>query len=633
MNSIFGRININRSPVDESLFNKSIDELCIFSNVKKELITDSHWGFGQVLFAPFKNNVDKNSDINSKFIIVSDSIIYNKTEILNKLEISDIILNDDIIILKAFEKWGKNCLNHLLGDFSFAIWNIEKEELFCARDHFGVKPFNYHFDDTSFVFSSDIPGILAQTDLSFSIDEQYIADSISIVKSEKFRTTYNEIQKLPPAHYLTLKNGKLEINQYWELKPQKTISKNNVEIIDEFKSLLIESVKCRATGKNSVGTELSGGLDSSTVTAIASQFTQLKTFSHVLPDHLLGKIHPFKDERKFINLLANYCKIPEKHFITSENKTLVEVIDQNVLNFKSLTQQGFGVFSDHLYQTAMQENISVLLSGFGGDEVVTSKSLGYITELAANKQWKELSEDLKNQSHDRFQYLKTIAKYKLKSKLPFVSKVVALIKNGKPWWFGKFNNLAINRDFSDRLNIKERYFSNYEKAGNLSLQEKNIERITHPHVSQRLEYCLLIARKYGIEYRYPLLDVRLIECYLAIPARLKARNGIGRYAIRKAIEGLVPEKIQWRNDKSGATIPTVFMRTINDQNRISEIINKAKSNKTIKRYIDLDKYEQWFHKLCKRSEETQKYINPGAFYNYLKLILFIEKNPKLFKKT
>ncbi len=101
----------------------------------------------------------------------------------------------------------------------------------------------------------------------------------------------------------------------------------------------------------------------------------------------------------------------------------------------------------------------------------------------------------------------------------------------------------------------------------------------------------------------------------------------------KAIEGLVPEKIQWRNDKSGATIPTVFMRTINDQNRISEIINKAKSNKTIKRYIDLDKYEQWFHKLCKRSEETQKYINPGAFYNYLKLILFIEKNPKLFKKT
>ncbi len=614
MNSIFGRINTNRSPVNESLFSKSIDELCISPSVKKELVTDSHWGFGQVIFTPFKNNVDKNSDINSKFTIVSDSTIYNKTEILNALEISDIILNDDIIILKAFEKWGKSCLNYLLGDFSFALWDSEKEELFCARDHFGVKSFNYYFDGESFVFSSDIPGILAQNDLSFSIDEQYIADSISIVKSETFRTTYNEIQKLPPAHYLFLKNGKLEINQYWELKPQKTISnRNNVEIIEGFKSLLIESVKARATGKNSVGTELSGGLDSSTVTAIASQFTQLKTFSHVLPDHLLGKIHPFKDEREFINLLVNYCKIPKRHFVTSENKTLVEVIDQNVLDFKGLTQQGFGVFSDHLYQTAMQENISVLLSGFGGDEVVTSKSSGYLTELAAKKQWKELSDDLKNQSNGKFQYLKTITKYKLKSKLPFVSKVVALIKNGKPWWFGKFNNLAINRDFSERLNIKERYFSNYEKAGNLSLQEKNIERITHPHVSQRLEYCSLIARKYGIEYRYPLLDKRLIEYYLAIPVRLKARNGIGRYAIRKAIEGLVPEKIQWRNDKSGATIPTVFMRMINDQNMISEIINRAKSNETIKRYIDLDKYEQWFHKLCNSSEDNRKYINSSDF--------------------
>ncbi len=632
MNSIFGRINTNRSPVNESLFNKSIDELCVFSHVKKNLIIKNHWGFGQVIFAPFKNNVDKNSDINSKFTIVSDSTIYNKTEILEELEISDISINDDIIILKAFEKWGKDCLKHLLGDFSFAIWDAKKEELFCARDHFGVKPFNYYFDDESFVFSSDIPGILAQNDLSFSVDEQYIADSISIVKSEKFRTTYNEIRKLPPAHYLFLKKGKLEIHKYWELKSQKTISnRNNVEIIEEFKSLLIESVKCMTTGQNSVGAELSGGLDSSTVTAITSQFTQLKTFSHVLPDHLLGKIHPFKDEREFINLLADDCKIQEKYFITSENKTLVETVNQNILDFKSLTQQGFGVFSDHLYQTAMQENVSVLLSGFGGDEVVTSKSLGYITELVANKQWKELSDDLKNQSRSKFQYLKTITKYKLKSRLPFVAKAVILIKNRTPWWFGKFENLAINRNFSERLHIKKRYFSNYEKAENLSLQEKNIERITHPHVSQRLEYCSLIARKYGIEYRYPLLDVRLIEYYLAIPARLKARNGIGRYAIRRAIEGLVPEKIQWRNDKSGATIPTVFMRTINDQDRILEIINHAKSNETIKRYIDLDKYEQWFHKLCKRSEETQKYINPGAFYNYLKLILFIEKNPKLFK--
>ena len=101
--------------------------------------------------------------------------------------------------------------------------------------------------------------------------------------------------------------------------------------------------------------------------------------------------------------------------------------------------------------------------------------------------------------------------------------------------------------------------------------------------------------------------------------------------MRRAIEGMVPEKIQWRNDKSGATIPTVFMRTMNESKRLGEIIQQAKSNKKIKQYIDLEKYEQWFNKIRRRSEGNQKYVNPGAFYNYLKLILFIENNPGLFE--
>jgi asparagine synthase (glutamine-hydrolysing) len=631
MNSIFGRINTSKNQIDQKLFNESIDKLCVFSQAKKELITEDHWGLGQVIFYPFISSIDKNRESNPALTIVSDSKLYNKTEILNKLEIPDKSFTDDFLILKAFEKWGKDCLKYLLGDFAFAIWDSEKEELFCARDHFGVKPFNYYSNDDSFVFSSDIPGILAQNDIAFSVDEQYIADSISIVKSEKIRTTYNEIRKLPPAHYLILKQNKIEITQYWELQPQKTISKNNTEIIEEFKSLLIESVKCRSTGGNSVGTELSGGIDSSSVTAIASQFIKSKTFSHVLPDHLLDKIHPFKDEREYVNLLADYCEISERHFVKSENKTLIEVISENVSAFNGITQQNFGVFSDHLYNSAMQENVSVLLSGFGGDEVVTSKSLGYLTELASKKQWEELKRDLKNQKLNTIQYLKALLKYYLKSQIPLIAKIVASIKYGKPWWFGKFENLAINEDFSEQLNIKERYFANYEKAKNLSLQEKNIERITHPHASQRLEYCSLIARKYGIEYRYPLLDIRLLEFYLAMPTRLKARNGVGRYAIRKAIEGIVPEKIQQRNDKSGATIPSVFMRMINDKEEILEIIKRAKRNEAVKKYIDLEKYEQWFHKFCQRSDIKQKHINPGAFYNYLKLILFIEQNPAFFE--
>ena len=621
MNSIFGRINTNNKAIDQSIFNKSIERLNVLTSAKQESLVLNFWGLGQIKFPPFDNFTLQDQDLK----IVSDSAIYNKSELADKLNLQE-TTSDDFIILESFKKWGSDCLNYLIGDFAFAIWDVNKKELFCARDHFGVKPFNYYFKDDCFVFSSDASAIIDQMDLSFSLDEQFIADSISIIKSEQSKSTYNEIKKLPPAHYLHLKNNQLEVKKYWQLSPQTEIKKSNEEIIQEFKLLLIEAVRCRTEGIIAMGSELSGGIDSSSVTAIANQFTKIKTFSHILPDYKLGKIHPFSDERKYANLVTDFCKINDQNFIRSEEILLVEALNQHIADFKGLSQQNFGIFSDHLYKSAMQEDISVLLSGFGGDEVVTSKSPGYLNELAKNKRWKELRDDLGNQNKKG-----KFIKYYIKDKIPFITKLYSRIKREKPWWQSKLENLAINKDFFEILNIKENYFSYHQKQEGRSSQEKIIDRITHPHVAQRLEYCALIARKYGVEYRYPLLDKRLIEYYLAIPLRLKAREGIGRYIIRKAINGIIPKEIQWRNDKSGATIPTVYMRMLNDKEKIRKIINRAKSNQLITKYIDFEKYEKWFENLCKRSERTQKNINPGAFYNYLKLILFIEQNPNLFE--
>jgi asparagine synthase (glutamine-hydrolysing) len=626
MNSIFGRINTNKSQINQKLFNQSIDALSVFPKVKTEFCIEKNVGFGQILFPPYTNAGIKKST----YRIVSDSKLYNSHELISLLNLTGDNIEDADVIVKAYEKWGKDCVKYFLGDFAFAIWNSEKEELFCARDHLGIKPFYYFFNDKSFVFCSDISSILAQEDLKFTVDEQYIADSISILNSEKYRTNYIEINKLPPASCMFLKNNKLEINPYWELKTQETIQKNDSEIIEDFKTLLFEAVKCRVEN-NSISTELSGGIDSSSITAIASQFSEVKTFSHVLPDHLLGKIYPLKDERTYINLLDDYCKIKDRYFISSENNSLLHAIKENVFDYKGITQQNFGIFSDQLYQQASKVNTSILLSGFGGDELVTSRSLGYLSELASNNQWKELKKDLKNQKINSYRYFKTLLKYYLKIKVPFIYNLIAFNKDKSSFWIEKFENLAINKAFSKKLEIKERHLTFYKKSGNVSLQENAIERICHSHVSQRLEYCSLIARKYGIEYRYPLLDIRLIEFYQSMPSRLKAQDGIGRFAIRKAIEGIVPEKIQWRNDKSGATIPSVFMRMIHDKEQILELINRAKNNEAVKKYIDLEEYEHWFYKLCQRSDNKQVNVNPGAFYNYLKLILFIETNPSLFE--
>ena len=629
MKSIFGRINTNNQLTTKEFVNKSLDNLSFGLSVKKDVAVSKNYGFGEVSYNQERNKLpDVYSSLD--YIVLADCRLDNKNELHEKLELKNTSVSDAQLILESYKKWGNDCPKYLLGDFAFVIYSIKNQELFCARDHFGVKSFYYYCDNDKFIFSSEIAGILGQNDLKISVDEQYIADSISIIKSEKYRTTYKEIKKLPPAHYLILNDKEIKISQYWELTHQNQVFEKDEDNIRKFKELLIESVKCRLDPNQNTGAELSGGIDSSTVTAIALKFGKISTFSHILPDNKLGKIHPFNDERDFINILADYCKISNRNFITSEKTGSIHAIQNNIELYKGLTQQSFHVFSDCLYEKAQQAGISVLLSGFGGDEVVTSKASAYLKELISNGLWNELKIDLKNQNLSKIQYYKSLIKYFLKLQFPFVFKILTKIKKGKPWWYGKFENLAVNEDYSKKMKIKERYFSFFEKPEFNSTQDRCIERITHPHVSQRLEYCAQAAKKYGVEYRYPLLDKRLIEFYLSMPIRLKARNGIGRYAIRKAIEGIVPKEIQWRNDKSGATIPTVLIRTLKDKDKILEIINQAKTNTRIKKYIDPEKYENWYYKIINRSKNKDKFINPGAFYNYLKLILFIDTNPGLF---
>jgi len=629
MKSFFCRINYNKNKIDSELFNKSLETLTSNSSFPKNSFNSETCSFAQIILTEEESvGVFETS----KYIICSDSRIDNFDELLNKLELTNSKISYDQLILSAFEKWGEKCTDYLIGDFAFAIWDKKNESLYCARDHFGVKPFFYYIDSDTFVFSSEIKTILSQTDLNFAIDEQYIADTISIVKSETFRTNFKEIKKLQPAHSIIFKDANLYISKYWKLVPQKTLNLLEDQIIDQFKELIIEAIRCRIKTNKTIGSELSGGIDSSTITAYANQFIELKTFSHVLPENLIGEIHPFKDEKEQISLVCNFCKISDNEFIYSEEHGVLDAIRKNLIDLEFINQQNFNVFSDGLYKKAEQKGISVLLSGFGGDEVVTSKSAFYLQELANNSNWKELYLDLKNQKLSWFKTRKLFIKYFVQSKIPFLYKAITLLKKEKPWWHDKYNNLAFNKDFAIKMNINSRYFSSFKKKDFSTTQDINIERITHPHVSQRLEYCGLAARKYGIEYRYPFLDKRLVEFYLSIPTSLKAQNGIKRYAIRKAIEGLLPKEIQWRIDKSGATIPTVFMRTLKDKDEIFRIIQQAKSNKRITKYIDLDKYEKWFISLLERSVNKKQNVNPGAFYNYLKLILYIEKHPELFNE-
>lgn len=146
------------------------------------------------------------------------------------------------------------------------------------------------------------------------------------------------------------------------------------------------------------------------------------------------------------------------------------------------------------------------------------------------------------------------------------------------------------------------------------------------HLPQRLEYCYTAAAQYGIEYRYPLLDVNLVLACLAFPARLKQHQGTNRYLFRESIKGFVPEVIRQRNDKSGTTIPQTYFSLIREKESILSMVNECRGQSQLEEIFDLSRFPEWYEKLVARAKEDMNYLNPGAFYTYLMMLMYYNRD-------
>jgi hypothetical protein len=155
---------------------------------------------------------------------------------------------------------------------------------------------------------------------------------------------------------------------------------------------------------------------------------------------------------------------------------------------------------------------------------------------------------------------------------------------------------------------------------------RQLYRVSMDHLPQRLEYCYTAAAQYGIEYRYPLLDVNLVLACLAFPARLKHHKGTNRYLFRESIAGFVPEMIRQRNDKLGTTIPQSYYSLVREKDSILSLVNDGKGKGKIAEIFDLSRFPGWYDKMVIREQADLNALNPGAFYTYLMMIMYYSKD-------
>lgn len=544
--------------------------------------------------------------------IVFDGRLDNRSELVARLGHSlfdEKRTTDDDLVLAAYQRWGKQCCQHLLGDFAFAVWDNQAQQLFLARDHIGIRPLFVAETSRYFAFASNKQALLALPWVDSSVNEQWVADLLCITKVSKTDTLYRGIQAVEPAHWMVRNTGQeRSTGCYWQLQPDTELElSSDEEYIEQFQTLLKSAVSCRLASSYPIASELSGGLDSTTVTSQAQQLAnvsnqQLIAVSHVFAPEHRGVFYPFVDETQWIDDLLAFAGVQHHIKLTACQQNYVECIEQSVRAHAGPCRSDINGASDELWANLKQHECRVLLSGFGGDQLVTSSGLGYVEEFGRTGQLATLWQQLRAEGKGLTSASKSTIHWLLRGKVPGMERLFSVrdqaIFHGTMNWQEYCRALSVNVEFAEAFGYPKRYLDHPTLSPWGCVRQRELAQMCRPAIQYRVEDSAVGAELAGVEYRYPLLDVRLLEFCLALPALQKRRNGITRRMIRVAGGKLLPDQIRWRRDKTRATVPTVLQRMFHDRNRIHARLETMKHALHGSSYFDWTQINDMADKFC-----------------------------------
>lgn len=466
--------------------------------------------------------------------------------------------SDNEVIIHLYEEEKDNCLKYLRGMFAFAIWDRKEKILFMARDRIGKKPLVYSFKNGNFYFSSELKGLIQLSEIGKEIDFFALDDFFTFQAIPSPKTIFKDIKKLPPSHYLILKNGNIKIERYWEIDFKKKIYLKGE---NEYKELvwekLKEATKIRLISDVPLGAFLSGGIDSSAVVGIMSKFLNqpVKTFS-------IGFDVESFNELKYARIVSKRFNTEHYEFIVKPD--IIEILPKLVWFYN----EPFGDSSMiPTYYVAQQTSkyVKVALNGDGGDENFSGYPRYYQTKLLekiyknikkahlVNKKTKNLFEKLykKNPYFLPFRILKWIQEA---DEYGFCYAYARRLTSFSPEWKEKL----YGEDFKSQIknyNSFEITENLWEKAGDVDLLEKMIFCDFNLYLPEVLLVKMDIAcMSNSIEGRSPFLDTEFIELIASFPPDLKLNGKISKYILKEKLKGFLPDEIL-RRKKMGFGVP------------------------------------------------------------------------------
>jgi asparagine synthase (glutamine-hydrolysing) len=616
-----------------SIKHRGVDGICYFESDKVQIANL------KLIVTPESEFEIQPLTSSQKNTITADARIDNRDELIEKLHLKPTycdVITDSEIILAAYEYWGENCLYHLIGDFAFAIWDESKQQLFCGRDHLGVRPFYYYYKkDEVFAFASEIKALLALDFVPKEINEEKIAIYLcwlSDNRAYKEDTFYKEIVALKPAHRLIISRDSLETKFCWDFNLERFEHlKTEDDYINAFKECFIEAVKCRIRTNFGVASHLSGGLDSSSVVCVANKYIQKKPL--ITLHDVTG--HQSTDETYFAKAVLKENNL--KHFWVSPKKDFWECI--STINQIFDRPDHFNVVSQRQLAQAEiinAENCRILLSGHDGDTVVTQGSR-ILTKYLRSQEWGKFDENLKkyvqyldlsyiqpNWNQLSLEYKeRLIAKeyifrlleiYLKKMNIKLFLNLIRFLTNKYTVSILSFCKHLFSK-LANRISVKNKsiFQNKYVPKSNttndiINTNISSLERRNHFNsiysagiidVNEQFNH---IGTNYSFIVAFPFLDKRLIELCLVVPAEYNFGDGKLRCILREAMKGNLPNEVYNRTNKGDLTdyIYHVFTQKI-------DFISFCENQNQEQSMIDYQNAIQLFKKMLKTQKLEIKY--------------------------
>ena len=592
MSGFAGILHMDGAPVEHCLLQRLTDFQKFRGPDALHTWVGGQIGFGHTLLkiSPESEHEHQPLTLNGEAWIVADCRLDARPALVAELQEHghrDIAgVADAELILRAYSAWGDDCVQHLLGDFTFAIWDASQQRLFCARDQMGVKPFYYAHLGPRLIFSNTLDCIRQHPAVSDALNDLAIADFLLFdMIQEPGATSFKDVQRLPPAHTLAYTGGKVSTRRYWTLPFSAPIHRrHSAECVEEFRVLLDTAVAERLR-TNGAGVLMSGGLDSATVAASAQGiFSQ-----HLSGPGLCAYTEVFDsliphEERHYASLVAKALKIPIA-FQTADDFGLWKYLNCPETRFPEPLHSPWSDWGLHqLHQIATTRRVA--LTGYGGDPALSCLLTVHFLQLLKKRQFGRAFTDAVRYlaAEGRFSRLYIHTRWRLwfasKSERPHY-----------PEW--------VNLNLETRLGLRERWQTLTRAATPTpGVRPVAYDAMVHPLWPNLFELYDAGVTRAPVEVAHPFFDLRLVNFLLALPALPWCSD---KELLRQAARGVLPNAVRLRRKSPLLADPLIALLQrpesawVDSFEPCPELGEYVQRNRIPKVFGDKNAWNVWIH--------------------------------------